>query len=146
MDIVLVVFCIDVGFGGGDSLLPLGMMVLCRFIFGFGLSYSEFEYGPAMYDRNDKNVLVVPVTNAGNMDGSEVVQLYVQSRYSRQLRPIIQLVDFQKVFIEKGKTVDVLFDLDELKNRGNLNFDDSDQLVWAIGKSSRELVRKLGMG
>jgi beta-glucosidase len=113
--------------------------------FGFGLSYSEFEYGPAMYDRNDKNVLVVPVTNVGAMDGSEVVQLYLQSRYSRQLRPIIQLVDFQKVFIEKGKTVDVLFNLDELKKRGNLNFNDSDQLVWAIGKSSRELVRKLEM-
>ncbi len=111
--------------------------------FGYGLSYTTFDYGVVEYDNRDKDVLVLPITNTGQMDGTEIVQLYVQTRYSNLLRPIIQLVDFQKVFVRKGETIQVRFDVRNLKGDFNLYNAQPDQLVWAVGSSSRELKTKI---
>ena len=111
--------------------------------FGYGLSYTTFDYGVVEYDNRDKDVLVLPITNTGQMDGAEIVQLYVQTRYSSSLRPIVQLVDFQKVFVRMGESVQVRFDIHNLKGNFNLFNENPDQLVWGIGSSSRDLKTKI---
>ena len=78
------------------------------FPFGYGLSYSSFEYGQA---KVKKGRISVSVKNTGTMDADEVVQLYV-SKPDDTLSPIRTLRDFQRVSIPAGKTVKVSFDLD----------------------------------
>ncbi len=111
--------------------------------FGYGLSYTKFEYGILEYDNRDKDVLTIPITNSGKSDGAEIVQLYIQTRSSRQLKPILALVDFRKILIPKGQTVHVRFDVRELKKNMRIYELNPDHQVWAVGKSSRELTSKL---
>ena len=69
--------------------------------FGYGLSYTTFTYGEA---KVEKGALVVPVTNAGAVDGTEIVQLYLQ-RPSDPEAPIKTLRGFCRVNIPAGETV-----------------------------------------
>jgi beta-glucosidase len=84
--------------------------------FGYGLSYSKFAYGevksPKQWDANGVVTVSVDVTNTGNMDADEVVQLYA-ARKDIQGSPIRTLVGFQRVHIAKGKTQKVTFQLDD---------------------------------
>jgi beta-glucosidase len=84
--------------------------------FGYGLSYSKFAYGkvksPKQWDANGVVTLSVDVTNTGNMDADEVVQLYA-ARGDIEGSPIRTLVGFQRVHIAKGKTQKVTFQLDD---------------------------------
>lgn len=84
--------------------------------FGYGLSYSKFTYSkvsaPKQWDANGKVTVTVDVTNAGDMDADEVVQLYA-ARKDIQGSPIRALVGFQRVHIAKGKTQKVTFQLDD---------------------------------
>jgi beta-glucosidase len=74
--------------------------------FGYGLSYTTFTYSNAEKLVNvDGDVLVsVDVTNSGDRDGEEVVQLYVSYPDSKVSRPIKQLEDFSRVAIKAGQT------------------------------------------
>ena len=91
------------------------------FPFGFGLSYTEFEYKNLSYDREEisldaikngeKVKFSIDVTNIGDYDGKEVVQLYIRDRFASIMRPLRELKAFEKVFIEKGKTKKVEFEL-----------------------------------
>jgi beta-glucosidase len=74
--------------------------------FGYGLSYTTFTYSNAEKLVNvDGDVLVsVDVTNSGDRDGEEVVQLYVSYPDSNVSRPIKQLEDFSRVAIKAGQT------------------------------------------
>ena len=77
------------------------------FPFGFGLSYTTFEYGvPVVKGKR----LVVPVTNTGAMDAEEVVQLYVRLCEDAD-GPLKSLRGFQRVFVPAGQTVEVAFKL-----------------------------------
>ena len=77
------------------------------FPFGYGLSYTSFEYGEPVVKGN---TLVVPVTNTGSRGGVEIVQLYV-SRPDDASGPIRTLRDWRRVSIPAGKTVKVRFPL-----------------------------------
>ena len=77
------------------------------FAFGFGLSYTTFEYGQATVKGKD---LIVPVTNTGSRDGSEVVQLYVSLPADAE-GPQKSLRGFKRVSVPAGQTVDVAFPL-----------------------------------
>ena len=77
------------------------------FPFGFGLSYTTFEYGKAEVKGRK---LVIPVTNTGGVDATEVVQLYVRQVSDAQ-GPNKSLRGFQRVFIPSGQTVLVSFPL-----------------------------------
>ncbi|MBR5100969.1 MAG: glycoside hydrolase family 3 C-terminal domain-containing protein [Bacteroidales bacterium] len=81
----------------GDPLFP----------FGYGLSYTTFEYGDA---RIRKGSLEIPVTNTGDCDATEVVQLYVR-RPAEVEGPLKSLRGFQRVTIPAGETVTVKFRL-----------------------------------
>ncbi len=79
------------------------------FHFGHGLSYARFEYGKprlssATMDKNGEIVLAVDVTNAGEKEGEEVVQLYVGAIGSRVDRPEKELKGFARVHLEPGRT------------------------------------------
>lgn len=82
--------------------------------FGYGLSYTTFTYGKmrlsdtALKGNTTVNI-TVPVTNTGDRDGQEIVQLYIRDLVGSVARPVSQLKGFKKVFIPKGKTVDVDF-------------------------------------
>jgi beta-glucosidase len=84
--------------------------------FGYGLSYTEFEYSEMTLDRKsmragDTTTVTVSVSNAGDMDGEEVVQLYTRDLVGSVTRPVKELKDFEKIFLEKGESRQVQFEL-----------------------------------
>lgn len=85
------------------------------FPFGFGLSYTTFSYAnlkvPARVSMNDKVGISVDVTNTGNRDGAEVVQLYVKDVTGSVTRPVRELKGFEKIFLKKGEMRTVYFTL-----------------------------------
>lgn len=86
--------------------------------FGFGLSYTQFEYGPVKVSSNTltKNgslTVSVEVKNVGNFDAKEVVQLYTRDLVGSITRPVKELKGFQKVEIKKGETKTVSFTITE---------------------------------
>lgn len=81
-----------------------------QFPFGFGLSYTSFSYADI---RADKNKITLSVTNTGDMDGAEVVQIYVGVKDSRIFRPAKELKGFQKVYLKAKETKTVAIELDD---------------------------------
>ena len=81
------------------------------FPFGYGLSYTEFNYSnfhcPEQFDENGILKVSVDVTNTGDYDGEEIVQVYVSDLVASMTRPVKELKGFKKVFIPKGETVRV---------------------------------------
>lgn len=85
------------------------------FPFGFGLSYTKFDIGKAKLSNtsistNGSIQLVVPVSNSGKMDGTEVVQVYVR-KINDNDGPLKTLRGFQRLKISAGKTVEASIDL-----------------------------------
>ncbi|MEP5935683.1 MAG: glycoside hydrolase family 3 C-terminal domain-containing protein, partial [Winogradskyella arenosi] len=84
--------------------------------FGYGLSYTTFEYSnfnlnTTRIDNNGTVEVSVDVTNTGDYDGKEVVQLYVRDLVGSVTRPVKELKGFEKVAIKKGETKTVNFTL-----------------------------------
>lgn len=81
--------------------------------FGHGISYTKYEYSNMrVVSNNDGDAKIsVDITNVGDMDGKEVVQLYVSAKDSNVVRPIKELKGFEKIFIKKGETETVSFKL-----------------------------------
>ena len=77
--------------------------------FGFGLSYTSFSYGEAKVKGKK---IVIPVTNTGDLDGTEIVQLYVR-KPDDTAGPVKTLRGFRRVNIPAGKTVEVTLPLDK---------------------------------
>ena len=77
--------------------------------FGFGLSYTTFEYGEAWVQGKS---LVIPVSNTGSVDATEVVQLYVKKADDAE-GPLKSLRGFKRVQIPAGQTVEVSLPLTE---------------------------------
>ena len=118
--------------------------------FGYGLSYTTFSYGemqcPTAFDDKGFLPVSVDVTNTGNYDGEEIVQLYVADKVASMVRPVKELKGFQKVFIPKGQTKRVEFKLN-VKDLGFWN--DLMQYVVEpgtfeimVGSNSEELQKK----
>ncbi len=84
--------------------------------FGFGLSYTKFEYNNLKLSTNkikcNETVMVsVEILNIGNCDGKEVVQLYIRDLVGSITRPVKELKGFQKIEIKKGETKTVIFEI-----------------------------------
>ena len=77
--------------------------------FGFGLSYTSFSYGEAKVKGKK---IVIPVTNTGDRDGTEIVQLYVR-KPDDAAGPIKTLRGFRRVNVPAGQTVEVTIPLDK---------------------------------
>jgi len=87
--------------------------------FGFGLSYTSFEYSDLKTSKptlSDSILVSVNVRNIGKRDGDEVVQLYVSYPGSKVERPMEQLKGFKRVFIPAGesKTVEISLKAEDL--------------------------------
>ena len=88
------------------------------FPFGYGLSYTTFEYGEPtlsvteLFASENQSITVsVPVMNTGNRDGEEVIQLYIADKESKDPRPIKDLRGFERVTLKVGETKTVSFNL-----------------------------------
>lgn len=76
------------------------------FPFGYGLSYTTFKYGKPTVEGN---TVSVDVTNTGNVEGKETVQLYIGFEKCTEDRPAKELKDFQKISLKPGETQKVSF-------------------------------------
>ncbi len=82
--------------------------------FGYGLSYSNFAYSDiTLSNKNLKGnqtlTATVTVTNKSNVDGKEVVQLYIRDMVGSSTRPVKELKGFQKVLIKAGESKQIVF-------------------------------------
>jgi beta-glucosidase len=98
--------------GRGDDYLDLTGQPL--FPFGFGLSYTTFEYSalkiePAIIGPSGSATVRCTIKNTGGRAGDEVAQLYVKDILASVARPIIQLAGFQRVHLEPGESREVSF-------------------------------------
>lgn len=125
------------------------------FPFGYGLSYTTFEYGPMMLSNdqlpltNDQSVTAsVTVTNTGKMRGSEVVQLYIGDRVAKGVRPYKELRGFERITLEPGESREVSFTIDA----DRLGYYEPATLQWTlepgeveimIGRNARETDMRL---
>ncbi len=116
--------------------------------FGFGLSYTTFAYGKptlssTVLQENGCIDATVNVTNTGDYDGYEIVQLYIRDPVAQIARPIKELKDFARVFIRKGETATVHFSItdDKLKYYdANLKYDyEPGEFIVMIGSDSRNV-------
>lgn len=87
-----------------------------KYPFGFGLSYTQFSYSDIKLNNpvmksTDRLTVTVTVTNAGQFDGEETVQLYIRDLVGSVVRPVKELKGFQKVFLKKGESKEVSFTL-----------------------------------
>jgi beta-glucosidase len=84
--------------------------------FGYGLSYTSFQYGDILLATNEmseKDTLTVScsITNTGSFAGEEVVQLYIRDRVGSVTRPVKELKGFQKLMLRAGESKEVTFQL-----------------------------------
>ena len=80
----------------------------CLYPFGFGLSYTTYEYGKPVLDGR---TVSVDVSNTGKMDGTEIVQLYIRDEYASVTRPVKELKGFKRVDLKAGETKTVSFEI-----------------------------------
>jgi beta-glucosidase len=116
--------------------------------FGYGLSYSNFTYSNVTLSKtevsaSDKITATVSVTNEGEWDGKEVIQVYVQDLIASIVVPNIELKGFKKVLVPAGETVDVSIDLDVAKWglwNGTMKYVvEKGDFVVHVGASSKDL-------
>ena len=115
--------------------------------FGHGLSYTTFEYSEIKLS-NDKvkesEILKASsiITNTGEYDGHEVVQLYIHDKVASITRPVKELKGFKKIFLRKGESKTVTFEIisDDLKfyNNGKLSVESGEFEIAISGTSDFE--------
>ncbi|UMY66227.1 MULTISPECIES: beta-glucosidase BglX [unclassified Flavobacterium] len=86
------------------------------FPFGFGLSYTTFEYSKLTVSKerlngNETLRASITVKNTGRVDGTEVVQLYIRDQAASITRPVKELKGFQKISLAKGESRVISFDI-----------------------------------
>jgi len=116
-----------------------------QFPFGFGLSYTDFEYKNIKTLRKGKDFVVsCDVKNTGKMDGDEVVQLYLTHHGVPVKSPALQLCGFKRVHIKQGKSAGVEFIVpeEELKlfcEKKNAFSIIPKSITFSIGSSSADI-------
>lgn len=82
--------------------------------FGYGLSYTKFDYSDLKIVKtgDDSATVSVTITNTGDYDGEEVVQLYITDQKASTVRPRKQLRGFRRLYIPKGSASRIAFELD----------------------------------
>lgn len=120
-----------------------------QYVFGYGLSYSDFEYSNVTLSKDtmsmDETIQVsVDVTNTSDIPGEEIVQMYIRDHFASAIRPVKELKGFEKVMIDAGETIRVDFTI----NKETLSFYAADETFKAepgsfsimVGPNSAELT------
>ncbi len=95
--------------------------------FGFGLSYTTFELSkPKIKQKGDSYKVCITLTNTGNRDGAEVIQLYTSENNPTVLRPKKELKAFRKVWLSAGEKTEVEMEID----RQDLAYWDVETHAW----------------
>lgn len=125
---------------GNSPLLP----------FGYGLSYTEFEYGETTLSADSMNkngsiTVTTTISNTGDYDGEEVVQLYIHDKVRSITPPMKELKAFKKIMLKKGESKEVTFQItaEELKfYNANLEYvlESGEFEVFVAGNSDHEFT------
>jgi beta-glucosidase len=116
--------------------------------FGYGLSYTRFEYGDVklsdtLLKGNDTLSVTVTLTNTGKLVGEEVVQLYIQDPVASISRPVKELKKFKKVMLQPGEKKEIGMDIttNDLKfYNGSLQYDwEPGDFIVHVGTNSRDV-------
>ena len=123
--------------------------------FGFGLSYTRFEYSQPVLSRSEINPgesvsLRVTVSNSGGMDGAEAVQLYVRDEYGSVTRPVLELKGVQKVHLRAGESREIQFEITPAmlscwSASGKWEVESGAFTLLTGGSSSEEALKKAGL-
>ncbi|EDP97834.1 periplasmic beta-glucosidase precursor [Kordia algicida OT-1] len=118
--------------------------------FGYGLSYTTFEYKNFKVHGDKFNIgnnikVTVDVTNTGDYDGKEVVQLYIRDLFGSVTRPVRELKGFELVHFKKGETKTIEFTLTNkelgfFNNQGKYIVEAGDFEVF-VGGSSNTILK-----
>nr|WP_199156427.1 glycoside hydrolase family 3 N-terminal domain-containing protein [Pedobacter sp. ASV2] len=111
-----------------------------KFAFGYGLSYTTFDYSNLAISKtemamNDEISVSFTLKNTGKYDGEEVVQLYLQDKFASVVRPVKELKDFQKVMLKTGESKTITFNI----NKEKLSFYNQ-QLKWTAEPGDFKLM------
>ena len=118
------------------------------YAFGYGLSYTTFKYDDLNIEETGDTQFKVTftVTNTGDMDGDEVVQLYLHDEFASTAQPMMQLKKFSRIFIPRGETRQVEFTLEaedlEIVNSEMQHVVETGDFTVMIGPSSDNIVLK----
>ena len=132
--------------GRGDDYINLSGKPL--YPFGYGLSYTSFEYSDLKLEKSTINLsesttLQCSITNTGNFDGDEVVQLYIKDEYASVARPVMELKGFQRIHLKKGETGQVTFkitrDMLTMLNKEMKRVVEPGEFRLMIGSSSNDI-------
>jgi len=122
-----------------------------KYEFGYGLSYTTFMYSNLKLSKNsiapgDKIEVSFNVTNTGKYNGEEITQMYLRDLVGSLVRPVMELKDFKKIFLNAGETKTVTFLIDKEKlSFYNKNLDwvaEPGKFDLMIGASSRDIRLK----
>ncbi len=117
--------------------------------FGYGLSYTIFSYGNMKVSKhqiygNDTLTASIQLSNTGEADGAETVQLYIRDLVGSVTRPVKELKGFKKVFLKAGETKTISFDItpsDLMFYNNDLVYDwEPGEFVIMIGGNSRDVT------
>ena len=118
--------------------------------FGYGLSYTTFEYSNLQAQAvSDKEVNVsVTLKNSGKLTGKEVVQLYIRDHYASVTRPVRELKGFELVSLEPNESKEISFTLTEKElgfynNQGDFVLEPGDFSIFVGGDSNAKLETKI---
>lgn len=120
------------------------------FPFGFGLSYTKFSIQNAKLEKKDNSVNIsCEVSNIGNFDAKEVIQVYISKVNRNDDEPICSLKDFTKIFIKSGKTETVHFELplsafETITQNGDSVLEKGEYIITLADSSPNETSLKLG--
>ena len=120
--------------------------------FGYGLSYTTFEYSnlqARVVSDTEVNVSVT-LKNSGKFTGKEVVQLYIKDHYATVTRPVRELKGFELVSLEPNESKEISFTLTEKElgfynNEGDFVLESGDFSIFVGGDSTTKLVTKISL-
>ena len=121
-----------------------------KYVFGYGLSYSDVEYSDLTLDKDEissseKLIVTVEVENKSDKEVTETVQLYVRDLKAEVIRPLKELKDFQQVTLQAHEKQKVSFELGEEKLRyyhlDMSHKSDKGRFEVMVGPNSKDLLK-----
>lgn len=124
-----------------------------QYAFGFGLSYTNFNLtdiktNATKFNINDTITVSCNVTNSGDFDGSEVVQVYVGKKNSKVKRALKELKGFEKIHVKKGAShkVNIEIPISKLayynENKSSWDIEAGDYLIY-VGNASNHITENI---